>query len=96
MCGKLPINVDECNIDIASISSHKMYGPKGMGALYIRRKPRVKLEPIFSGGGQERGLRSGTLAPSLVVGMGEAARICYEDMEFDKAWITFLSNKFKS
>jgi cysteine desulfurase len=72
-----------------------MYGPKGIGALYIRRKPRVKLEAILSGGGQERGLRSGTLAPVLAVGMGEAARFCREDMEFDSKWIDYLSGKLK-
>lgn len=96
MAGKLPINVDELNIDLASISSHKMYGPKGMGALYVRRRPRVRLEALFSGGGQERGLRSGTLAPALCVGMGSAAKICLEDMEFDTKWITYLSNKLKT
>lgn len=95
MAGKLPLNVDECHIDLASISSHKMYGPKGLGALYIRRKPRVKLEALFSGGGQERGLRSGTLAPALIVGMGEAARLCREDMDFDQRWIHHLANRLK-
>jgi len=73
-----------------------MYGPKGMGALYIRRKPRVKMEALFSGGGQERGMRSGTLAPALVVGMGAAARICSEDMAYDSQYITTLSNRLKA
>ncbi len=73
----------------------KIYGPKGMGALYVRRKPRVKLEPLFSGGGQERGMRSGTLAPALCVGMGTAAKLCREDMEIDTAWVTYLSNKLR-
>eukprot|EP01039_Chlorochromonas_danica_P003991 gene3991-4366_t len=95
MAGKLPVNVDEMNIDLASISSHKIYGPKGMGAMYIRRRPRVKIEALFSGGGQERGLRSGTLAPALCVGLGEAARICVEDMEFDSQHINKLSNRMK-
>ena len=63
--GKIPINVDEMNIDMLSISGHKIYGPKGVGALYIRRKPRVRLTAQMSGGGQEKGLRSGTLAPSV-------------------------------
>jgi len=93
MAGKLPVNVDELNIDLASLSSHKMYGPKGLGVLYIRRKPRVKLEPLFSGGGQERGLRSGTLAPALCVGMGMAAKLCMDGMEYDTKWIEYLSNK---
>jgi cysteine desulfurase len=66
-----------------------------MGALYIRRKPRVKLEPIFSGGGQERGMRSGTLSPALCVGMGMAAKLCREDYEHDHEWISYLANKFK-
>jgi cysteine desulfurase len=95
MAGKLPINVDDMHIDLASLSSHKMYGPKGMGALYIRRKPRVKMEAILSGGGQERGLRSGTLAPALVVGMGTAAKICLEDMEYDSQYINKLSQRLK-
>lgn len=64
-----------------------------MGALYIRRRPRVRLEPLFSGGGQERGLRSGTLSPALCVGMGAAAKICLEEMERDSAWIKFLSQR---
>ena len=71
MAGKIPLNVDDLNIDLASLSSHKIYGPKGIGALYVRRKPRVRLEPLFSGGGQERGLRSGTLSPALCVGKNE-------------------------
>lgn len=78
--GKIPIDVNEMNIDLMSISSHKIYGPKGIGACYIRRRPRVRLEPLINGGGQERGLRSGTLAPALVVGFGEAARIAEEEM----------------
>lgn len=79
--GKIPLDVNKMNIDLMSISSHKIYGPKGMGACYVRRRPRVRLEPIISGGGQERGLRSGTLAPHLVVGFGEACRLAYQEME---------------
>jgi cysteine desulfurase len=79
--GKIPIDVNKMNVDLMSISGHKIYGPKGIGACYVRRRPRVRLDPIISGGGQERGLRSGTLAPFLSVGMGEAARICKEEME---------------
>lgn len=95
MAGKMKIDVDELKIDLASISSHKLYGPKGMGALYVRRKPRVRLEPLLSGGGQERGLRSGTLAPALCVGMGAAARVCIEDRDFDSQWIQYLSDRLK-
>ena len=73
----------------------QIYGPKGVGALYVRRRPRVRLEPLFSGGGQERGLRSGTLSPSLCVGMGAAARICVEDLAHDSKWIEYLGEKFK-
>jgi len=78
--GKIPIDVNEANIDLMSISGHKIYGPKGVGAAYVRRRPRVRLEPILSGGGQERGLRSGTLPTALAVGMGEAARIAKLEM----------------
>lgn len=93
MVGKLPMNVDEMNIDLMSLSGHKIYGPKGIGALYLRRRPRVRIEPQMSGGGQERGLRSGTLATPLVVGMGEAARIAKNDMEYDLDRISMLSKR---
>lgn len=79
--GKIPVDVNKWNVDLMSISGHKIYGPKGIGACYVRRKPRVRIDPIISGGGQERGLRSGTLAPALVVGIGEAARLAKEEME---------------
>ncbi|OLY80518.1 Cysteine desulfurase, mitochondrial, partial [Smittium mucronatum] len=82
--GKIPISVDELDVDLMSISGHKLYGPKGVGALYTRRRPRVRLEPIISGGGQERGLRSGTLAPALVAGLGSAAEISMYEMEVTK------------
>ncbi|KAI4196868.1 MAG: hypothetical protein LQ350_006288 [Teloschistes chrysophthalmus] len=91
--GKIPISVDEWNVDLMSISSHKIYGPKGIGACYVRRRPRVRIEPIISGGGQERGLRSGTLAPPLVVGFGEACRIAKEEMEYDSHRIKALSSR---
>lgn len=67
-------------IDLMSISGHKIYGPKGVGACYVRRRPRVRLEPILSGGGQERGLRSGTVPAPLVVGFGEACRLAKKEM----------------
>jgi cysteine desulfurase len=89
--GKIPIDVNELNIDLMSLSSHKIYGPKGMGACYVRRRPRVRLDPIISGGGQERGLRSGTLAPALVVGFGEACRIAKEEMEVSPKNVLFLA-----
>lgn len=79
--GKIPISVNDWNIDLMSLSAHKIYGPNGIGACYVRRRPRVRIDPIISGGGQERGLRSGTLAPHLVVGFGEACRIAKEEME---------------
>lgn len=81
--GKLSVDVEKWNVDLMSISAHKIYGPKGIGACYVRRRPRVRIDPIISGGGQERGLRSGTLAPPLVVGFGEACRIAKEDMSVD-------------
>ncbi|KAF2122937.1 pyridoxal phosphate-dependent transferase [Lophiotrema nucula] len=91
--GKIPIDVNKMNVDLMSISGHKIYGPMGIGACYVRRRPRVRLDPIISGGGQERGLRSGTLSPPLAVGMGEAARICKEEMQYDHTRISRLSNR---
>jgi cysteine desulfurase len=78
--GKIPLDLDGWRVDLASISGHKVYGPKGVGALYVRRRPRVRLTPLFSGGGQERGLRSGTLPAPLIVGLGEACRLAQADM----------------
>ncbi len=78
--GKVPLDVNEMNIDLMSLSAHKVYGPKGMGALYVRRKPRVRLEAQMHGGGHERGMRSGTLPTHQIVGMGEAFRIAKEEM----------------
>ncbi|KAL3280684.1 hypothetical protein HHI36_003921 [Cryptolaemus montrouzieri] len=91
--GKIPLNVNSMNIDLMSISGHKVYGPKGIGALYVRRRPRVRIEPIQSGGGQERGLRSGTLPAPLVVGLGEACSIAEKEMKYDHAWMENLSNR---
>jgi len=79
--GKIPLDVEAMNIDLLSISGHKIYGPKGIGALYVRRKPRVRLVPLIVGGGQERGFRSGTLPTPLCVGLGEAAEIALKEME---------------
>jgi len=89
--GKIPLDVNKMNVDLMSISAHKLYGPKGLGACYVRRRPRVRIEPIISGGGQERGLRSGTLAPPLVIGFGEAARIAYEEMEVRSSFSFLIS-----
>jgi cysteine desulfurase len=88
--GKIPINVNELNLDAASISGHKMYGPKGVGALFVRRRPRVRLEAIINGGGQERGLRSGTLPAPLCVGMGKAADVCAAEMAYDTVHVNRL------
>ena len=91
--GKLPIDVQAMSIDLLSCSAHKMYGPKGVGALYVRRRdPRVRLLPLIDGGGQERGLRSGTLNVPGIVGFGEAAKICEETMEAESLRISQLRN----
>ncbi|PHZ13314.1 cysteine desulfurylase [Rhizopus microsporus ATCC 52813] len=91
--GKVPLDVNSMNIDLMSISGHKLYGPKGVGALYVRRRPRVRLEAVQSGGGQERGIRSGTLPHPLVVGLGEACKIAVEEMEYDHQRISNLSKR---
>ena len=78
--GKIPLDLTGWKIDLASVSGHKLYGPKGVGALFVRRRPRVRIAPLFSGGGQERGLRSGTLATPLIVGLGEACRLAAIEM----------------
>ncbi len=78
--GKIPLDVNAMNIDLMSISGHKIYGPKGIGALYVRRRPRVRIVPLINGGGQERGMRSGTLATPLCVGLGEACAIAKAEM----------------
>jgi len=92
--GKIPIDVNEFNIDLASISGHKIYGPKGIGALYVRKKPRVRLTPLINGGGQERGMRSGTLPTPLIVGLGMAAKIAYNEMDKDNKHVGYLFDKF--
>jgi cysteine desulfurase len=96
MIGKIPVDVDKLKIDLMSMSSHKVYGPKGVGALYVRRRPRVRLEPMFSGGGQERGLRSGTLSHFLCAGFGSACSIAQQEMNRDHEWVTFLSNMLQT
>ncbi len=92
--GKIPLDVEEMHIDLMSISGHKIYGPKGVGALYVRRKnPRVRLKPLIHGGGQERGMRSGTMPTPIIVGFGEAAKIARNQMVEDYKRIEYLSNK---
>jgi len=91
--GKIALDVNDMNIDLMSISGHKIYGPKGVGALYVRRRPRVRLVPVQSGGGQERGLRSGTVPTPLVVGFGAACALAQEEMEYDHKWVTHLAGR---
>ncbi len=91
--GKVEINLEELKVDLMSFSAHKTYGPKGIGALYVRRKPRVRLEAQMHGGGHERGLRSGTLAPHQIVGMGEAFRIAKEEMDTELTRIKALRDR---
>eukprot|EP00484_Ammonia_sp_Unknown_P002696 CAMPEP_0197055510 /NCGR_PEP_ID=MMETSP1384-20130603/67019_1 /TAXON_ID=29189 /ORGANISM="Ammonia sp." /LENGTH=381 /DNA_ID=CAMNT_0042489113 /DNA_START=356 /DNA_END=1501 /DNA_ORIENTATION=+ len=93
--GKLPIDVNEMNIDLMSMSGHKIYGPKGIGAMYIRRRPRVQLKPIINGGGQERGLRSGTLPAPLCIGFGRACEIAMECMAEDHQHVKRLSERLQ-
>ena len=92
--GKIPLDVEAMNIDLMSLSSHKIYGPKGVGALYVRRKPRVRLLPLMDGGGQERGMRSGTLAPFLCVGFGHACTLAIQEMESETTRIQELKERF--
>lgn len=91
--GKVPINLAELPVDLMSFSAHKIYGPKGIGALYVQRKPRIRLEAQMHGGGHERGLRSGTLATHQIVGMGEAFRIAAEEMATENERILTLRNR---
>ena len=92
--GKIPVDMEQMKVDLLSMSAHKMYGPKGVGALYVRRKPRVRLEAQMHGGGHERGMRSGTLATHQLVGFGEAARIAHEEMATESAQLEALRERF--
>lgn len=94
--GKLPIDMAEMKVDLMSLCGHKMYGPKGVGALYVRRKPRVRIEAQIHGGGHERGMRSGTLATHQLVGMGEACAIAQASMEQEHKRLTELRDRFWS
>ncbi len=91
--GKLPIDLGTLKVDLLTITAHKMYGPKGIGALYVRRKPRVRIEPQIHGGGHERGFRSGTLATHQIVGFGEAARLAKLEMAADNERIRLLRDR---
>ncbi|MFQ6016624.1 MAG: IscS subfamily cysteine desulfurase [Kiloniellaceae bacterium] len=91
--GKIPLDVEAMKIDLMSISGHKLYGPMGIGALYVRRRPRVRLEPLIDGGGQERGLRSGTLAAPLCVGLGAACAIAADEMAAESARLAKLNRR---
>ena len=92
--GKVPIDLDRQKVDLMSFSAHKTYGPKGVGALYVRRKPRVRVEAQMHGGGHERGMRSGTLATHQIVGMGEAFRIAREEMAAENERVLALRQRF--
>jgi len=92
--GKVPIDLGELDVDLLSLSAHKMYGPKGMGALYVRRRPRVNLQAQMHGGEHERGMRSGTLPTHQIVGMGEAARLAAQSMAEESARLLALRQQF--
>jgi cysteine desulfurase len=93
--GKIALDVEAMRIDLMSISGHKLYGPKGVGALYVRRRPRVRLLPLFDGGGQERGLRSGTLPTPLCVGLGHAAAIAAAEMPAEMLRLRWLRDRLQ-
>jgi cysteine desulfurase len=94
--GKVPVDVNKQNIDVLSISAHKMYGPKGVGALYVRRKnPRVQLSAIIDGGGHERGMRSGTLNVPGIVGLGKACELCMEEMPLESKRLTAMRDRLR-
>lgn len=92
--GKIPVDVQDMGVDLMSFSAHKIYGPKGIGALYVRRKgPRVRLAPMMDGGGHERGMRSGTLAVPLIVGFGKAVELCEQEMSTESVCIAKLRDR---
>jgi cysteine desulfurase len=95
--GKIPVNVQEMGIDLMSFSAHKIYGPKGIGALYVRKKaPRVRVAPIIDGGGHERGMRSGTLPVPLIVGFGKAAELCGQEMPAESVRLAALRDRLQA
>jgi cysteine desulfurase len=91
--GKIEIDMQQLKVDLMSISAHKFYGPKGMGAMYVSRKPRVRLESQMHGGGHERGMRSGTLPTHQIVGLGEACRIAKEEIAQDRVHVTKMRDR---
>jgi cysteine desulfurase len=94
--GKVPVDVDRIHADLLTVTAHKLYGPKGIGALYVRRKPRIRIEAQIHGGGHERGMRSGTLPTHQIVGMGEAFRLARLDMEFDNRRLAALRDRLQA
>jgi cysteine desulfurase len=94
--GKVPFDVEAMRVDLASISAHKMYGPKGVGALYVRRKPRVRIAPMVDGGGHERGMRSGTLNVASIVGFGAAAQVAREDLPAESERLLRLRERLRT
>ena len=94
--GKVEIDMEKMKVDLLSLSAHKMYGPKGIGALYVGRKPRIRLQALIHGGGHERGMRSGTLATHQIVGMGEAANIAMEEMDSERDRLISLRERLWS
>ena len=92
--GKIALDVGDLGVDLMSISGHKVYGPKGVGALYMRRRPRARIEPLFDGGGQERGMRSGTLPVPLIVGLGQAAALAKAEMAGEAQRLLALRARF--
>ncbi|KAK1383160.1 Cysteine desulfurase [Heracleum sosnowskyi] len=94
--GKIDVDVDKWNVSLMSLSGHKIYGPKGVGALYMRRRPRIRVEPQMNGGGQERGIRSGTVPTPLVVGMGAACELARKEMKYDEKRISMLQERMLS
>ena len=91
--GKVPIDIEQMSVDLMSFSGHKIYGPKGIGALYVRRKPRIRLQPMIHGGGHENGMRSGTLATQQIAGMGMAFEIAYSEMQDEHKRLVGLRDK---
>jgi cysteine desulfurase len=94
--GKVPFDVNRMNVDLASLTAHKIYGPKGVGALYIRRKPRVRISPSIDGGGHERGMRSGTLNVAAIVGFGKAAELARLEMDSEGKRLLALRERLRA